>query len=342
MKRSVEFLNQAIAAGKCGHPVKGGRLTFTIMRKVLWFILALIIVFALVVVVLPKVTSKETCSYDEAVKKYAKGKFVTVDGKKVHYVEKGDGKPVILIHGFLYNTVMWKQNVDALAKKFKVYAVDLFGWGYSERLNSSDYGFPRYAKQIVGFMDALKISKASLVGQSMGGGISVYVAAHYPDKVDKLVLVDPAAIPYPMTPIGWIYQRPFVGEFLNAIPGDALMESNIKTIWFYDPNKVTKEYVQEVLQPFCIKGSYEGLMYILRNMLKPPYVENEVNILTKMNKPILIVHGREDKAVPVDRSEQLSKLWKGSKLVIFEKAGHSPHEEYPGKFNALAVDFLSE
>jgi len=61
-----------------------------------------------------------------------------------------------------------------------------------------------------------------------------------------------------------------------------------------------------------------------------------------MNKPILIVHGREDNAVPLDRSEQLSKLWAGSTLVIFEKAGHSPHEEYPEKFNKLAVDFLSE
>lgn len=312
------------------------------MRKVLGFILVVLIVLALVIVILPKVTSKETCTYQEAVKKYAKGKFVNVNGKKVHYIEKGEGKPIILIHGFLYNTVMWKQNIDALAKKFKVYAIDLVGWGYSERLKTMDYSFPLYGKQIVGFMDAMKIDKASLVGQSMGGGISIYVAAHYPDRVEKLILVDPAAIPYPMTPIGWIYQRPFIGEFLNAIPGNALMENNIKTIWFYDSNKVTKKYTQEVLQPLCIKGSYDGLMYILRNVLREPYVKNEVNMLVKINKPILIVHGREDKAIPLDRSEKLSQLWKGSKLVIFEKAGHSPHEEYPEKFNKLAVDFLSQ
>src|SRR4030042_184994 len=80
---------------------------------------------------------------------------------------------------------------------------------------------------------------ASLVGQSMGGGISVYVAAHYPERVDRLILVDPAVIPYPMTTIGKIYQFPFVGEFMNAIPGEALMKNNIKTIWFYDKNKAT-------------------------------------------------------------------------------------------------------
>jgi len=296
----------------------------------------------LIIIILPQIISKETCTYEEAVQKFAKGKFVTVDGKKVHYVEAGNGPPIILIHGFLYHTVMWKKNIDALAGKFKVYAIDLWGWGYSERLKENEYSFERYGKQIVGFMDALNIKKATLAGQSMGGGISVYVAAHYPERVDRLILVDPAVIPYPMTTIGKIYQFPFIGEFMNAIPGDALMKNNIKTIWFYDRNKVTEEYCKEVLQPFCIKGSYAGSMVILRNVLKEPYVEKEANLLAKMSIPTLIIHGREDKAIPLDRSKRLNDLWKGSKLVIFDKAGHSPHEEYPEKFNKLALEFLSE
>ena len=308
------------------------------------FVTLLIIIGALVliIIILPQLTSKETCTYEEAVQKFAKGKFVTVDGKKVHYVEAGNGPPIILIHGFLYHTVMWKKNIDALAEKFKVYAIDLWGWGYSERLKENEYSFERYGKQIVGFMDALNIKKATLAGQSMGGGISVYVAAHYPERVDRLILVDPAVIPYPMTTIGKIYQFPFIGEFMNAIPGDALMKNNIKTIWFYDRNKVTEEYCKEVLQPFCIKGSYAGSMVILRSVLKEPYVEREANLLAKMSIPTLIIHGREDKAIPLDRSKKLNDLWKGSKLVIFDKAGHSPHEEYPEKFNKVASEFLSE
>jgi len=312
------------------------------MKKLLIILLVAVGILALIIITLPQLTSKETCTYEEAIKKFAKGKFVTVDDKKVHYIEKGNGKPIILIHGFLYHTVMWKKNIDALAEKFKVYAIDLWGWGYSERLKEKEYSFERYGKQIVGFMDALNIKKATLVGQSMGGGISVYVAAHYPERVDRLILVDPAVIPYPMTIMGKIYQLPFIGEFMNAIPGNALMENNIKTIWFYDRNKVTEEYIKEVLQPLCIKGSNAGALYILRNVLKEPYVEREANLLAKMNKPILIIHGREDKAIPLDRSQALNDLWKGSKLVIFDKAGHSPHEEYPEKFNNLALDFLSK
>jgi pimeloyl-ACP methyl ester carboxylesterase len=308
-------------------------------RYIVLLVLAALVLF---VVILPSLSSKETMTYEDAVSKWAPGKFVLVDGKKIHYLEKGEGEPVILIHGFLYHTVMWKKNIDDLAKKFKVYAVDLWGWGYSERLKENEYSFDRYGKQIVGFMDALNIKKATLVGQSMGGGISVYVAAHYPERVDRLILVDPAVIPYPMTTIGKIYQLPFIGEFMNAIPGNALMENNIKTIWFYDKNKATEEYCKEVLQPLSIKGSYAGLMFIIRNVLKEPYVEKEANLLAKMAIPTLIIHGREDNAVPLDRSTKLNDLWKGSNLVIFDKAGHSPHEEYPEKFNQLALEFLSK
>lgn len=307
-----------------------------------YLVLLVLAALVLLVIVLPFLSSKETMTYGDAIQKYAKGNFVTVDGKKVHYVESGNGPPIILIHGFLYHSVMWKKNIDDLAKKFKVYAIDLWGWGYSERLKENEYSFERYGKQIVGFMDALNIKKATLAGQSMGGGISVYVAAHYPERVNRLILVDPAVIPYPMTTIGKIYQLPFIGEFMNAIPGNALMENNIKEIWFYDKNKATEEYCKEVLQPLSIRGSYAGMMFILRNVLQEPYVEKEANLLAKIAIPTLIIHGREDKALPLDRSQRLNDLWKGSKLVIFDKAGHSPHEEYPEKFNQLALEFLSK
>ncbi len=306
-----------------------------------YLVLLALAVLVLFVILLPSLSSKETMTYDEGVSKWAQGKFVPVEGKKVHYLEKGEGKPIILIHGFLYHTVMWKKNIDDLAKDFKVYAVDLWGWGYSERLKEDEYSFERYGKQIVGFMDALKIDKASLVGQSMGGGISVYVAAHFPERVDRLILVDPAVIPYPMTTTAMIYQLPFVGEFLNALPGDGLMKTNIKTIWFYDAQKVTDDYAEEVMRPLRIKGTGRGSMYILRRVLKDPYVEEEAKTLAMLDKPILLIHGREDKAVPLDRSQQLNALWKGSQLVIFEKAGHTPHEEHPEKFNRLALEFLS-
>jgi 2-hydroxy-6-oxo-octa-2,4-dienoate hydrolase len=312
------------------------------MSRILTLVVLFFLIFVFSISLFPDFFSKETCGYEEAAKQYARGKFVAVDGKKVHYLEKGSGSPVILIHGFLYHTVMWQKNIDALAERFKVYAVDLWGFGYSERLPRLDYSFPLYAGQIKGFMEAKGIPKATLVGQSMGGGISVYLAAKHPEKVDRLILIDPAVTPYPDTIVGTVYKLPGVGEFLNLLPGDFLMKNNLKSIWFHNPNKVTDAYASEVLQPLCIKGSHEALMYVLRNVLREPFVENEAKELARADLPILLVHGREDRAVPLNNSRVLNKMWKNSRLAVFERAGHSPHEEHPEKFNALALAFLSE
>ena len=86
------------------------------MRKVVTIIFLFLVVLVFVMIALPKISSKEPYTYEEAVKKFAKGNFVTVDNKKVHYIEKGRGRPIILIHGFLYSAVMWNQNIDVQGK----------------------------------------------------------------------------------------------------------------------------------------------------------------------------------------------------------------------------------
>ena len=81
--------------------------------------------------------------------KYATGKVIELDGLPTHYVEKGSGEPVILIHGFFFDSYMWNKNIDILAKRFKVYAIDLWGFGYSTR-EPLDYGYPLYTQQLLG------------------------------------------------------------------------------------------------------------------------------------------------------------------------------------------------
>ena len=86
--------------------------------------------------------------------KYAPGKFVDLDGLRTHYIEKGEGKPVLLLHGFFYDSYLWAANIDALAENFKVYALDLWGFGYSTR-EPLDYGYQLYVDQVLLFMDSL-------------------------------------------------------------------------------------------------------------------------------------------------------------------------------------------
>jgi hypothetical protein len=102
---------------------------------------------------------------DEWARRHAAGKFVDLDGQPTHYVERGSGEPVILIHGFVYDWFTWHNNIDALSERYKVYAPDLYGFGYSSRA-PLDHGYPLYAQQLLHFMDALEIPRASLVGHS--------------------------------------------------------------------------------------------------------------------------------------------------------------------------------
>lgn len=312
------------------------------MKRLLIILVALIVVLALVVVLYPKIGSKETIAYNDAVKACPTGKFVTVDGKKVHYVEKGNGKPLILLHGYLYNTMTWNRNIDALAKQFTVYALDQWGFGYSERPNGMKYSFPVYGKQVIGFMDALKIDKASVGGHSMGGGTSVYVAAHYPDRVNRVVLVAPAVLPHEASALIKIYSLPFFGEFLSALPRGLILENLIKGSCFRNPEVATEEYFEELFKPLGIMGSSEAALYIRRNLFKPPGLKPEADRLAKTGIPILLVHGNADPLVPIEDSKALHRLWKDSQLTVFQGAKHNPHEEYPDKFNKVVVEFLSQ
>jgi pimeloyl-ACP methyl ester carboxylesterase len=119
----------------------------------------------------------------------AVAKDVTVLTFKLHYLEAGHGAPVVLLHGLGGDGSRWKNNIDALAKDFHVFALDQIGFGQSDKPLAS-YHTGMLAEFLVGFLKAVNVPKASLVGNSMGAAVALYTAAKYPDAVDKIVLVD--------------------------------------------------------------------------------------------------------------------------------------------------------
>src|SRR5690349_7420120 len=163
---------------------------------------------------------------DEWANKHARGKFIDLNGRKTHYVEKGEGKPVILLHGFFYDSYIWAENIDALAAHFKVHALDLWGCGYSTR-DPLDYGYPLYAEQLLQFMDHLGIQRASLVGQSMGAGTAILFTTRHRSRVEKLVLVDAAGLPNPLPFTARVFNLPGVGEFFMGLKTDEIRRAGL-------------------------------------------------------------------------------------------------------------------
>lgn len=269
--------------------------------------------------------------------KYAQGKFVDLKGRRTHYIEKGVGKPILLLHGFFYDSYLWAANIDALAVHFKVYALDLWGCGYSTR-EPLDYGYQLYAEQVLLFMDRLGIQSASLVGQSMGAGTAILFCVQHRQKVDKLLLVDAAGLPNPLPITGKFLNLPGVGEFFLGLNTDAIRRAGLKDSFIHNQELLTESYFENVTRSHKIKGSTEAALTIQRKQFFDK-LSDEIHQLAKIEVPIL-VWGREDKATPLPGGLEMHRILKGSRLEILENAGHVPNYERAEQFNQLAVDFL--
>lgn len=276
---------------------------------------------------------------EEWSKRYAPGKFITLSGHQTHYIEKGEGEPIILLHGFGSDSYSWNNNIDVLAKHFKAYAVDLWGCGYSTR-ELLDFGYPLYAHQVQLFMDALNIPKASLIGQSMGGGTIIKLATEHRDRVKSIILVCVGGMPQKPILAQRLLALPGLGELALSLPTDFLRKMIIKKVYLYQ-KKVTPEYFRGLTWSQKIEGSNATYLKIARLKFFHT-LGDEIHRLGEMEVPALIIWGRHDKGISLRLSEEMHRIIKGSRLEVFEHSGHEPHDEEPEKFNQIALDFLTK
>jgi pimeloyl-ACP methyl ester carboxylesterase len=272
--------------------------------------------------------------------KYAKGKFIDLGGRNTYYIEKGEGEAIILLHGFFYDSYLWDSNIEVLAEHFKVYALDLWGFGYSTR-EPLDYGYQLYSDQVLMFMDALNIKQASLAGQSMGGGTAIYFCLKHRQRVNKLILVDAAGVPHGLPLTGKFFNLPGVGEFFLGLNNNLIRRKNLADVFIHNKNLITDNYFENVTRFHKIKDTTECMLTILRKQFFHT-LSNQLRQLSQLDVPILIIWGKEDKAIPWQKGEEMHKILKGSRFEILESAGHVPNYECAEEFNKLALDFLQE
>lgn len=273
-------------------------------------------------------------------KKYAKGKFIDLDGHSTHYLKKGEGVPIILIHGFNMDMNTWTHNIEALAANHSVYAFDLWGMGYSTR-EAMDTGYPLFAEQLLQFMDALEIDKATLVGHSIGAGTAIYFAVHNPDRVARLVLVDSTGIPNPLPLRSKFFTLPGVGEFLLGINNNYFRRKNLNDIWFHEKYRLTDEVFRDLTQFQKVEGSSEILLQILRRDFFHTLSE-EIKQLSHMDIPTLIVWGRYDVSIPLKIGREMHSILEGSSFEVIDNGGHMPNWDSPAQFNQIVMAFIGE
>ncbi|MDQ3289118.1 MAG: alpha/beta fold hydrolase [Pseudomonadota bacterium] len=272
-------------------------------------------------------------------KLHATGRFVELDGHRTHFIEKGEGEPIILMHGFFYDSQMWAANIDDLAQHFRVYALDLWGSGYSTRA-PLDYGYPLFARQLELFMDHLGISRASLVGQSMGAGTAIAFANRHRERVERLLLVAAAGLPNPIPLLARFLNLPGVGEFLLSLKTDAIRRGALTDAFIHDRRRITPAYFDDVTRAHKVAGSLEAGLAMTRAGFFGS-LSDDIARLGELDVPTQLVWGRHDKAVGLHLGETMQRMLPGSRLQVLEDAGHVPNFEQAKLFNRLAIEFLA-
>jgi pimeloyl-ACP methyl ester carboxylesterase len=271
-------------------------------------------------------------------------KFVNVDGARVHYQEFGDtAKPtLVLIHGYTASLYAWQTVAPMLADAgFHIVALDLLGFGYSDKPSSFDYAITSQARVVARFMNRLGIGRATIVGSSYGGAVAATLALDYPERVEKLVLVDAVSNDnlrsHPILKLAGI---PGIGEAITPflIDSRAFQRHRMRnTLAKANHDLITDERVEGILRPLSAADAHHSLLATSRAW-SAKRIEQDAHLI---EQPTLIVWGEDDKVIPVDDGYTLHKSILNSRLVILKDCGHVPQEEKSDTFVELVSEFCN-
>ncbi len=266
------------------------------------------------------------------------GKFLQLDdGIKVHYMEQGKGDVLLLIHGYTSNLYSWNEVMPELSKKYRVIAVDLLGYGFTDKPKDATYNYRSFSDVIKKFLDKKGIRKLSIAGNSMGGGTAIRFALDHPAMVNKLILVDSSGVKFAHDPMLLImFGTPGLNNFIFSIINKSIMKKSLEFCCYYNNDAVTDERAYLYTFSFRTKGSFNS---VTKTVMQNDFDGLEDKLGT-LKAPTLIIWGEKDMLIPATTAGKFHRLIPNSKLTIIEKCGHMPQEEKPAVTIAAIEGFL--
>lgn len=264
--------------------------------------------------------------------------FLPINKFKLHYFQRGSGRPVVLIHGggtWLYS---FRHNFIPLARKYSVYAFDMPGHGYTQvRPTHKRYDLDAVCETLCEFMDAMQLHKAHLIGHSWGGGWALHFADQFPDRVDKLILMDSSGMHrYEQLPWELMKYR-FLEKFLLKFLSEKTIRKGLEA-GFYDKTLVDEEMIRNIYAPMRNPDNLKAQLSYSRNI----NWKQTKAVLPLIRSQVLIIWGKNDSYINVKYGRRMQVQIPNAQLKIIDRCGHSPHEEHPEQVNSLITDFLSE
>lgn len=285
----------------------------------------------------------ETKELNDEARRSAGGEFIRLSHGWTHYELGGNesGAIVVLVHGFSVPYFIYDPTFEFLTQAgFHVLRYDLFGRGFSDR-PPVDYTLDFFIQQLTDLLDALRFNRpVNLIGVSMGGLIASAFTVRHPQRVDKLVLIDPAgAQAISISPVLKALRMPFVAEAVFSLVGsEPFIQSIAKD--FFDP-KLVAHFITKYRVQMQYKGFVHAILSTMRNGLLDSF-EHIYRALGDADKDILLFWGRNDETVPFEHSALIRELIPRVQFHAIENCGHIPHYEKPAAVNPILLEFLRQ
>jgi pimeloyl-ACP methyl ester carboxylesterase len=312
------------------------------MRKLLWLVVTGIGLIWIVGIILFISTDLQILQLEDQ-QKLKEGKsfweWPSPHGEvAMHYVEKGTGsKHILFLHGFRAHTYTWKHLLEPLAQAgYHVWAIDLIGYGLSDKPDNAIYSVDFFVQQVESFMEAKGISKAHLVGNSMGGGLALNIALDHPQRVHSLTLLN--ALGYPLDLPLYISLGRHISQVWAPFLGPRVIRQCLKQIVFNAEN-VTDEQVDAYCLPYRFPGGISASLLTLQQFDNQRLITMSQHYAT-LSYPLVVIWGDHDTLIPVSHYEKFRKDFPQAECLLIANCGHIPQEEAPKEVLAALLSFL--
>ena len=268
----------------------------------------------------------------------APGDLIDVAGIRLHVRDTGpkNAPAVILLHGFGSSLHTWESWAEMLSGKYRVVRLDLPGTGLSGADPAGDYSDNRSLQVLAALMDRLQISKASVIGNSMGGRIAWNFAVRYPERIEKLVLIAPDGFASPGRGYGERPNVPAMAKLVRYVLPKTFLRKSLAPA-YADPSRLNEETVTRYHDLMLAPGARDAM---IARMEQTELVDPHP-LLSQIKAPTLLLWGERDAMIPVSNAQDYAKILPDSTTVILPGLGHVPHEEAPAISLEPVASFLA-
>jgi pimeloyl-ACP methyl ester carboxylesterase len=264
------------------------------------------------------------------------GAFIDVGGTSTHFHDAGEGMPVLLLHGSgpgVSAWANWQHAIPTLAQGARTLALDVVGFGHTERPADVRYSLRTWTDHVWEFLDALDVDRVSIIGNSLGGRIALQMAEDDQDRLDRLVLMGSPGVGMTVT------------DGLKALrgyePSPDAMRDLLRTYFAVDPSLISDELVEIRYAASAAPGAHEAYQLMF---FHPDHAGGELAITEEqvraVTRPTLLVHGREDRIVPLEVAWTMLGLLPDADLHVFSRCGHWTQIERAREFNEVVAQYL--